>query len=382
LRGGEFWAVKDVSFTLQRGDSLALIGFNGAGKSTLLKVLNGIIRPDEGSVRMRGRVGALIEVGAGFHPMLTGRENIYLNGAILGMSTREVERKFEQIVEFSGLDADILDAPVKTYSSGMYVRLGFAVAVHTEPDILLVDEVLAVGDARFTGRCGKKIKELRQRGTSLILVSHSLSLIEQTCDRGMVLSQGQTLFDGSVNAAISAYRSCVQEAAPPRLDTQGAAGIAESALRLISGQVQGEEGDYTNTLRCGEVAALRLMIATEAPIASGILSVWLHRLDDQQITGIGYLEVGRDLPPLHTGELEIRWRCQVVPGEYKLGVTFSTDGEYGIVDEFTACRLSVEPSARRRNPSVGIYMLDTWCEGLSEASSPPAAALIPAEGAR
>src|SRR5438270_5108779 len=157
LRKSEFWAVKDLSFKLERGECLGLIGANGAGKSTLLKMLNGIIRPDSGAIRMKGRVGALIEVGAGFHPLLTGRENIYINGTILGMSRREIDRKFDAIVDFSGLDAGVLDAPVKSYSSGMYVRLGFSIAAHCEPDILLIDEVLAVGDVTFQSACLRKL---------------------------------------------------------------------------------------------------------------------------------------------------------------------------------------------------------------------------------
>ncbi len=380
LRAEEFWALQDVSFELKRGESLGLIGINGAGKSTLLKILNGIIRPDKGQVRMRGRVGALIEVGAGFHPMLTGRENIYVNGAILGMSKRELDRKFDEIVEFSGLDSAILDAPVKTYSSGMYVRLGFAVAVHTEPDILLVDEVLAVGDARFTGRCGKKIREICDQGTSMILVSHSLSLIEQTCNLGMVLSQGRVLEAGTVNTAISAYRNYVLKGTSQTKETSDAPRPSEPALRLISGQIKEENGDYTTTLHCGDLATLQLMITTEEEVTSGVLSVWLQRADDRQITGIAYLEVGRDLPPLRSGEVEVRWRCQVVPGEYRLGVTFSTDGEYGLIDEFTACRFSVEKARNKRCPSVGVYMLDAWSEDRVEKR--PLAAAASSEAVR
>src|SRR5438270_1143582 len=173
LRKSEFWAVKDLSFKLERGECLGLIGANGAGKSTLLKMLNGIIRPDLGTIRMKGRIGALIEVGAGFHPMLTGRENIYVNGAILGMSHREIEGKYDEIVAFADLPDGVLESPVKTYSSGMYARLGFAVAAHCSPDILLVDEILSVGDLEFQSKCWRHIHWLREQGTTIILVSHS-----------------------------------------------------------------------------------------------------------------------------------------------------------------------------------------------------------------
>ena len=178
LRPGEFWALDDVSFTLMPGQCLGLIGDNGAGKSTLLKLINGIIRPDRGCIRLKGRVGALIEVGAGFHPLLSGRENIYVNGSILRMKRREIDRKLDAIIEFSGLDPGILDAPVRTYSSGMYVRLGFSVAIHCDPDILLIDEVLSVGDLQFVGKCRRKIAELRERGTTIVFVTHRLHQVE------------------------------------------------------------------------------------------------------------------------------------------------------------------------------------------------------------
>src|SRR3990172_3423613 len=162
LRKNEFWAVDDVSFELKRGEALGLIGPNGCGKSTLLKMLNGIFWPDKGKITMKGKVGGLIEVGAGFHPLLTGRENVYINGAILGMSRKEIDDKFDDIVEFADIE-DFIDAPVKSYSSGMFVRLGFAVAAHCEPDVLLVDEVLAVGDVNFQNRCLRRINEMMAR---------------------------------------------------------------------------------------------------------------------------------------------------------------------------------------------------------------------------
>jgi lipopolysaccharide transport system ATP-binding protein len=363
LRPGEFWSVQDVSFELKRGECLGLIGANGAGKSTLLKMLNGIIQPDRGSIRIHGRVGALIEVGAGFHPMLTGRENIYVNGAILGMSRREIDRKFDQIVEFSGLEPDILDAPVKTYSSGMYVRLGFAIAVHTDPDILLVDEVLAVGDARFTGKCRRKIDELRRQGTCLIFVSHSLSMVEEVCSLGMMMEAGRVQTLGSVRTAISAYRaSLLDESSRRPTPNSRASGKGSPSLYLIAGEVLGEDGNPKTSLECGERATLRLTLSSAEKIVSGVLSVWFLRSEDRQATGVSYLEVGRDLPCLHSGELNLRFYCQLVPGEYRLGVTFSTDGEFGLVDEFMPCTLLVEASTKRRTPFMGTYMLDVGWE--------------------
>jgi ABC-type polysaccharide/polyol phosphate transport system ATPase subunit len=190
LRSGEFWAVHDVSFQVNQGETLGIIGANGSGKSTVLKMLNGIYLPDAGEVRMRGRVGALIELGAGFHPMLTGRENVYINGAILGMTGKQIDGKMDRIVEFSDI-GDFIDSPVRHYSSGMYVRLGFSIAVHCEPEILLVDEVLAVGDSRFFNKCTNKIRELTERGTTIVLVSHNMWLIQTMCDRVVLLNRGR-----------------------------------------------------------------------------------------------------------------------------------------------------------------------------------------------
>ena len=207
LRPNEFWSLNDISFDLKQGESLGLIGHNGAGKSTLLKALNGIIRPDKGRIKMSGRIGALIEVGAGFHPMLTGKENVYLNGTILGMTKREIEKKYDDIVDFSGLSGSILDAPVKTYSSGMYVRLGFAVAIHCDPDILLVDEVLSVGDGAFRVRCADWIADYLKRDGTLILVSHYLPTIRETCDKVIFMEHGTPKYVGDTLTGLQHYQN-------------------------------------------------------------------------------------------------------------------------------------------------------------------------------
>jgi lipopolysaccharide transport system ATP-binding protein len=203
----EFWALKDVSFEVHRGEVLGIIGRNGAGKSTLLKILSRITEPTAGRVTLRGRVASLLEVGTGFHPELTGRENIYLNGAILGMSRAEIRRKFDEIVAFAGVEK-FLDTPVKRYSSGMYVRLAFAVAAHLEPEILLVDEVLAVGDTEFQKKCLGKIDEVsRQEGRTVLLVSHNLAAVAEMASRALLLDAGSVAVDGSVAEAVSTYLS-------------------------------------------------------------------------------------------------------------------------------------------------------------------------------
>jgi len=198
------WALDDVSFELRRGEVLGLIGANGAGKSTLLKVLSRITAPTEGQVVIRGRVGSLLEVGTGFHPELTGRENVYLNGAILGMRKAEIDRRFDEIVDFSGI-ARFLDTPVKRYSSGMQVRLAFSVAAHLEPEILLVDEVLAVGDAEFQRKCLGKMHDVTRQGRTVVFVSHNLAAVRSLCSRALLLEKGRLLFDGETDEAIERY---------------------------------------------------------------------------------------------------------------------------------------------------------------------------------
>lgn len=206
----KFWALENVSFTVEPGHPLAIIGHNGSGKSTLLKLLTGILRPTKGSIDIRGRVGALIEVGAGFHPDLTGRENVYLNGSILGASKREMDARFDHIVAFAGLER-FIDTPVKRYSTGMYMRLGFSIAAHLDPDILLIDEVLAVGDAQFQNRCLTYLKEYVRKGGSVVFVSHAMGHVRELCDRCVWLDRGQMMGFGDAEPLIERYESLVVE---------------------------------------------------------------------------------------------------------------------------------------------------------------------------
>ena len=203
-KGEEFWALKDISFEVNKGEVIGVIGKNGAGKSTLLKVLSQITKPTEGRIEINGRVASLLEVGTGFHPELTGRENIFLNGTILGMSRKEVKAKFDEIVDFSGVDK-FIDTPVKHYSSGMYVRLAFAVAAHLEPEILIIDEVLAVGDAEFQKKCLGKMKDVAETGRTVIFVSHNMAAVEKLCSKCFLLNHGNLEFSGSVIETVSKY---------------------------------------------------------------------------------------------------------------------------------------------------------------------------------
>ncbi len=205
LRPDEFWAVKDVSFELKRGECLGLIGRNGAGKTTLLKVLNGLIKPDQGRVEMRGNIGALIALGAGFNPILSGRENLYINASILGLTKNEIESKYEEIVDFAGL-GEFMEMPVQNYSSGMQVRLGFAVATTFNPDVLILDEILAVGDAQFRAKCYNRIGKL-QRNTAIIFVSHSMQQVAQICTSVLTMNRGQVSWLGEVRGGVAVYEA-------------------------------------------------------------------------------------------------------------------------------------------------------------------------------
>ena len=210
LRKKEFWALQDINFELKRGETLGLIGQNGSGKTTLLRLINGIFPPDKGKITINGRIGALIAVGAGFHPHMTGRENIWLNGTILGITKAELKRKFDEIVDFAEI-GDFIDSPVATYSSGMTVRLGFAIAIHCEPDILLIDEILAVGDINFQKKCFEKMNEIQKNGTSILFVSHSVSNHERICQNGILLKNGQQMFIGTIREVIKQYYDEIDE---------------------------------------------------------------------------------------------------------------------------------------------------------------------------
>jgi lipopolysaccharide transport system ATP-binding protein len=243
----EIWALKDVSFDVAQGEVVGIIGRNGAGKSTLLKVLTRITAPSFGRAEIRGRVGSLLEVGTGFHPELTGRENVYLNGAVLGMRRREIERKFDDIVEFSGI-AKFLDTPVKRYSSGMYVRLAFSVAAHLEPEILLVDEVLAVGDAEFQRRCLGRMEDLGDAGRTVILVSHNMQTIAQLCDRAILLENGTVVADGASSDVVAGYLQSVQGTGSSIAWPDAAVAPGDDLVRLRSMRVVDEEGETSSAV--------------------------------------------------------------------------------------------------------------------------------------
>ena len=256
----EFWALKDVSLQIARGESVGLIGANGSGKSTLLKLATNILQPTRGQVRVSGRVAALLEVGAGFHPELSGRDNIFLNGSILGLKHKAIEKIFDEIVAFAELER-FIDAPVKHYSSGMYARLGFAIAVHVRPDILLIDEVLVVGDQAFQDKCLLKIREFKQQGVTIVLVSHSLDAVRELCERGVWIEEGRVRADGPVNHIIDGYLGEVMR----KEREQNKAVSAQTADRWGSGDVEitGVEffnghAEATHSFRTGQAFTARI----------------------------------------------------------------------------------------------------------------------------
>jgi lipopolysaccharide transport system ATP-binding protein len=300
LRPGEFWALEDVSFELRRGECLGLIGNNGAGKTTLLKLLNGLIKPDRGRIELRGRVGALIALGAGFNPILTGRENIYVNGSVLGLKKSEIQEKLDDIIEFAEL-REFIDAPVQSYSSGMHVRLGFAIASALDPDVLLLDEVLAVGDISFTIKCLNRMRALAPNA-AVIFVSHNMQFISSFCTRVMVMEQGRTVLDAPDPAeGIDRYYASIE---PEKLASgSGDAELVELSLVADGAALDGREPQVHQ----GTAAEADLRLHIHGSASAAQLSLFIH---DEALTPIVCIPVVDE-----TGE-----PLALAPGEWRLRV--------------------------------------------------------------
>jgi lipopolysaccharide transport system ATP-binding protein len=317
------WALSDVSFSVEKGEVVGIIGRNGAGKSTLLKILAKITYPTSGRVRARGRVAALLEVGAGFHEELTGRENIYLNGSIMGMKKREVDAKLEAIVEFSGLQR-FVDTPIKRYSSGMRSRLGFAVAAHLDPDVLIVDEVLAVGDAAFQKKCISAMHELRGGGRTVLFVSHNMAAVENLCSRGIWLAQGQVQLDGPAPKVIEAYMSsfaAAENASTALTHVEDRSGSGE--IRFTRVEFRSTEGELQTVTRAGRSVVIRLHYHANEPIARPLFALRIYtELGTLVTTSTTWLH-GLDIPLVPVGEgyvdLEID-SLNLMPGRYYLSL--------------------------------------------------------------
>lgn len=317
----EFWALRDVSFRVMPGESLGIIGPNGSGKSTLLKLLAGILEPTSGEIVVNGRISALLELGAGFHPDLTGRENIFLNGTLYGLSRQEMQQQVESIIEFSEL-RDFIDVPIKHYSSGMYVRLGFAVAIHTEPDLLLVDEVLAVGDANFQHKCMDAIQQYRQRGGTILLVSHDLGSIESICDRAIWYEHGEVQAQGHPTDVVMKYLNNV---AAKEEAVRSAAGKGRTVDQLDEGQRWGTgrlqitdvrlcdgEGIERSIFLTGAPMQIRLCFESEERIEDPIIGIALHHHNGTWVAGPN-TDFGNLTIPAVEGEGEVVYHIPSLP---------------------------------------------------------------------
>lgn len=343
-----FWALQDISLDIEKGDTVAIIGSNGAGKSTLLKILSRITDPTGGQVIVRGRMASLLEVGTGFHPELTGRENIYLNGSILGMRKEEIDAKFEEITNFAGI-GKFLDTPVKRYSSGMYVRLAFSIAAHLDPEILVVDEVLAVGDVAFQKKCLGKMAEACHQNRTVLFVSHNLAAVEALCNKGLVLQHGRAVFSGTAKEAIQFYLQNVSgEGAPSSshiVDLSKAAGrVAKYRPQLKRVELYTEnEQPLTGELPVGGPLKAIITIGLEEPCTSFDASIAFDTTSGQRIcTAHSAYEPSRVHEERQGEQVFI---CQIpslplLPGEYRVGVGLDIAGyEVDWVDD--AARISV-----------------------------------------
>lgn len=372
-------AVDDLSFTVEPGEAFAVIGSNGSGKSTLLKMVAGILKPTRGEINVKGRVAALIELGAGFHPEISGRENVFINGAVLGLSRRQIQRRYEEIVEFSGL-ADFMDEPVKNYSSGMYVRLGFSVAIHTDPDILLVDEVLAVGDEAFAHRCVRRIEEFLAQGKTVLLVSHSLGLVEDFADRCLWMDGGRERLTGEPRRVVDAYRQAVAEAegkehlqAKEERELQVASeresveevpaeteevegevlrwGTREAQIK--SARMVNRDGAERYNYQAGDEVVFELLVETRKSLEDFVFGIGIFTFRGVECWGTNTTLAGFESKALD-GEVVVRVVCpelRLAPGEYSLDVAVHARDGYAY--DYQRKILSFTMTAKEQG--VGVY---------------------------
>lgn len=333
LRKGEFWALKDVNLELRRGEALGLVGANGAGKTTLLRIISGLIAPDHGSVEIKGRVAPLIALGAGFNPILTGRENIYVNMSILGLSKQEIEARFDEVVEFAEI-GEAIDSPVQSYSSGMAARLGFACAIYTEPDILLIDEVLAVGDMKFRAKCYRRLAQFRERGISFILVSHSSISVLSICNVAVYLSRGKVKIIDEVGKVISQYEKDLNIGnLSLTSDCQGVLSFPEDDLQpdlqIVTLGFKDLEGKILNPLITGNPAVFFVEAILKREFSDLKFSMIIKDLS-REGSRVLFLDSSNeiDLRCLSGGKLRIKISlsyCAFIPGQYSMKAFFYSD---------------------------------------------------------
>ena len=317
----DFWALRNISFEIRRGEKVGVIGPNGAGKSTLLKVLSRVTEPTEGSVRGKGRVATLLEVGTGFHPELTGRENIYLSGAVLGMTRRDLIRRFDEIVAFSELE-QFLDTPVKYYSSGMYVRLGFAVAAHLEPDILIVDEVLAVGDLAFQKKCLGRMNEVSGQGRTVLFVSHNMGAIKSLCTRAILINHGTIVVDSDADAAVAAYVESTWPARPDGVVPDGAARTGTGEALLRRAVIEDADGLPTSRVFLGEPFRICAVYEVTRPLKDVIMEVGISTADGTRIASMGNADGGGEPFAFEPGmrQVVVDVDMALLPNEFVLDI--------------------------------------------------------------
>jgi len=317
----EMWALRDISFEVKEGEALGIVGHNGAGKTTMLKLLASITAPTRGQITIRGRLAALVEVGSGFHPELTGRENIFLHGAMLGMRRAEIARKMSSIIEFAGV-GQYIDVPVKRYSSGMYVRLGFSIAAHLDPDILLLDEVLAVGDVAFQARCLDRIGELRKAGRTIVFVSHDLAAVYHLCDRAILLARGQILSDGTPRAVIDQYQRMAFAGQGTSLDQLDPQKLAECTSISFSSP------ESSDSVRTGYPMIARLGYRAAQNIPDAVFRISLYWPSGYMCAQFTNEASGPRLS-LEPGTGTIQFQCPVlpvVPGLYRIDLSIESNG--------------------------------------------------------
>jgi ABC-type polysaccharide/polyol phosphate transport system ATPase subunit len=351
----DFWALRDISFDVQRGEAIGVIGPNGAGKSTLLKLLASITAPTEGEIVINGRLSAMIEVGSGFHPELTGRENVFLSGAILGMRRKEIAAKFDRIVEFAGV-APFIDVPVKWYSSGMYVRLGFSIAAHLDPDILLIDEVLAVGDAGFQEQCLERIRELRRAGTTAVFISHDLTAVEQLCDWVLLIENGRVARRGAPAAVVQDYRQrrTAHEVRAPEATPVPSDAVLNGIWTIDT------NGSMTDTIRTADALTVRVGYEAGQPTANVVIEAFFYSLDGRVLFCQETTALDGERLDLPAGHGAVEFSClemPLQPGEYTVCASIRDAVTQQIMSWLTGPRLAVRPGRMVRGH---FYVPHTW----------------------
>jgi ABC-2 type transport system ATP-binding protein len=359
-RYDEFMALRDVSFEVPEGTTFGLIGENGSGKSTLLKCMAKILKPDAGSITTHGKISALLELGAGFHPELTGRENVYLNGAILGLSRKQIDDRFDGIVAFSGIE-QFIDSPVKNYSSGMYVRLGFSVAINVDPEILLIDEVLAVGDAEFQRKCSEKIAEFRNEGRSIVLVSHSLPSVRAICDEVALLEHGSVLRIGPAADVIDEYMADVfADASDP--DSGGHVRWGSKEVHIDGVEVLDAAHAPLDKMHTGDTVVFRFHYTARESVPNPVFGLAVHTVEGVHITGSNtrFADLSCDMP-VGPGFVDFRVdRLLLVPGRYDFtAVVYDETISHPYDHVERMLRFDVHPGMPRETEGV-VSLGGTW----------------------